>query len=185
VQGAICDQDRLPDLNPESENLANAIFGGYPGSPAWFSLLHALFYGKNAGGWTSNQFMNPQSAAKSGRHPVKWGSDPHRRPRGLVPQGTAFPVGAAYSCGCQQRLTGETPMTKTLTIATLLALATLTSLAPASARPVSSIVQSATHTSNPPRGNQRNPNAPHGSLPPTGTQRNPNPPHGSLHPTGH
>jgi hypothetical protein len=76
-------------------------------------------------------------------------------------------------------------MTKTLTIATLLALATLTSLAPASARPVSSIVQSATHTPNPPTGTQRNPNAPHGSLPPTGTQRNPNPPHGSLRPTGH
>ena len=47
----------FPDLNPESENLVNAIFGGYPGSPAWFSLLHALFYGKNAGGWTSNVFL--------------------------------------------------------------------------------------------------------------------------------
>ncbi len=47
----------FPDLNPESVNLVNAIFGGYPGSPAWFSLLHALFYGKNAGGWTSNVFL--------------------------------------------------------------------------------------------------------------------------------
>ncbi len=47
----------FPDLNPESANLVNAIFGGYPGSPAWFSLLHALFYGKNAGGWTSNVFL--------------------------------------------------------------------------------------------------------------------------------
>jgi monoamine oxidase len=47
----------FPDLNPDSANLVNAIFGGYPGSPAWFSLLHALFYGKNAGGWTSNVFL--------------------------------------------------------------------------------------------------------------------------------
>jgi monoamine oxidase len=48
---------RFPDLNPASANLVAAIFGGYPGSPAWFSLLHALFYGKNAGGWTSNVFL--------------------------------------------------------------------------------------------------------------------------------
>jgi monoamine oxidase len=48
---------KFPDLNPQSRNLVNAIFGGYPGSPDWFSLLHALFYGKNAGGWTSNVFL--------------------------------------------------------------------------------------------------------------------------------
>jgi hypothetical protein len=44
----------FPDLNPKSVNLVNAIFGGYPNSPAWFSPLHALFYGKNASSWASN-----------------------------------------------------------------------------------------------------------------------------------
>jgi len=94
----------FPDLNPESVNLVNAIFGGYPGSPAWFSLLHALFYGKNAGGWTSNVFLFRNQmrspVGTQGLAELLWSSLDPKQVRTLL----GHPVSAIEAAGSQVTL---------------------------------------------------------------------------------